>query len=52
MPVGEMLRRMDAYELAEWRAFFALRRDATEKPKGSAVDRLRAMFGNRVKKKE
>lgn len=35
MPVGEMLRRMDSRELAEWEAFFRL--ESKRKP-GDRVD--------------
>jgi len=51
MPVGEMLTRMDSRELSEWRAFFELRRDGV-KPKSSPSEKLKAMFVNRVKRKE
>lgn len=52
MPVGEMLRRMDARELAEWRAYFSFKRKQAEPPKKDAATELRQMFGARVIKKK
>jgi hypothetical protein len=52
MPVGEMLRRMDARELAEWRAYFSFKRRQAEEPKKDAATELRRMFGGRVIKKQ
>jgi len=52
MPVDEMLRRMNARELAEWRAYFAFKRRQAEPPKQDAATELRRMFGSRVVKKK
>jgi hypothetical protein len=52
MPVGQMLRQMDARELAEWKAYFRLKREKQEKPKSTGADELKALFAHRVVKKE
>lgn len=52
MPVGEMLRQMDARELAEWRAYFSLKRKKAQGPKKDAAAELRARFANRIVKKK
>ena len=52
MPVGEMLRQMDARELAEWRAYFSYKRKKAQGSKKDAATELRAMFGGRVVKKK
>lgn len=43
MPVGELLRRVSSYELAEWFAFYDLRANPP-KPQQSASE-VRAAFG-------
>lgn len=51
MPVGEMLRRMDSREITEWQAFLALRHEKQQPPPQTAAEKLRSMFGHRVKAK-
>lgn len=51
MPVGEMLDRMDSRELTEWQAYFAYKAKRAEPPPQSAAEKLREMFGRRVKRK-
>ena len=46
-----MLRRMDSREISEWQAYFAIKAEG-DKPKGTPADRLKAMFGHRVVKKD
>jgi hypothetical protein len=46
-----MLRQMDAREIAEWKAFFLLRKSQANKPKTVGAEELKAIFANRVVKK-
>jgi len=38
LPVGEMLRRMDSSELAEWRAFYEIRTEGQIAPQPETTD--------------
>jgi hypothetical protein len=52
MPVGQMLRQMDARELAEWKAYFLIRKEQAEKPKTTKANEFKALFAHRVVKKK
>jgi hypothetical protein len=50
MTVGEMLSKISSSELTEWIAYFKVMEEV-EKPKVKTSDALKAMFANRIVRK-
>lgn len=52
MTVAQLLASLDSREITEWQAYFALKREANDKPKGSTADDIKAAFAHRIVKKK